>query len=85
MHIAEDQVKGYDGFDLENGALNQIDLRSALEKGKDFQNISLEIEQPEAMKRFVVHGQRIGQIEELPVRFLLYFEEDQIAGDEDAQ
>jgi two-component system CheB/CheR fusion protein len=58
---------------------------NVLEKGFDFQNVSCEIDQPEGVKRFVVHGQNMGQEPDLTIRMLLHFEEDLAEGRKDAK
>jgi two-component system CheB/CheR fusion protein len=84
LNIAGEQIKGSDAFALADGAFNQAVLRTALEKDQDFNEVSLEIKQPEGEKRFMVHCQKIGQGADQPSLFLLQLEEDQGKGGEDA-
>ncbi|MHC1743128.1 MAG: CheR family methyltransferase [Syntrophobacteraceae bacterium] len=84
MHLPEDQIQGTDLFELENGALRQSELKSALERGAEFQGLFLEIDRADGRDRFVVHGQGVGQHGDLPLGLLLHFEQSPRKGIDDA-
>ncbi len=84
LQIVGDQVEGGNMFDIASGALEQKGLREALEKGKDFRGIGLEIDYPEGKKHFLACAQRIAQTTDPKVLLLLRLEEVEPKGGLDA-